>query len=76
MFWYIVKYVLVKAVSGHTLSDIKVIKQEVLKEQTQCSKLHNYPIETNAPKKYSGAYATKFSQCEIQRTGIKALQES
>ena len=44
MFWNIVKYIQLKTVSGHTFSDIKVIKQEVLKEQTQSLKTLDYPI--------------------------------
>ena len=44
MFWHIVKYIQLKTVNGHTFSDIKVIKQEVLKEETQISEPLPYPI--------------------------------
>ena len=34
MLWHIVKYIQLKTLSGHTLSDIKVTKQEILREET------------------------------------------
>ena len=50
MFWHIVKYIQLKTVSGHIVSHIKVIKQEVLKEETQSSKTLNYPIINRCSK--------------------------
>ena len=51
MFWYIVKYIQVNSVvTGHTFSAIIVIKQEVLKEETQSSELLKYPIRNKYSK--------------------------
>ena len=51
MFWYIVKYIQVKSiVTGHTFSVIIVIKQEVLKEETQSSELLKYRMRNKCSK--------------------------
>ena len=44
MLWYILTYIQLKTLSGHTFPDIKVIKQVTLKEKNQGSKTFNYPI--------------------------------
>ena len=50
MWWHIVKYIQLRTVSGHRFSDIKVTKEEVLKEQTQSSKTLNYHIRNKCSK--------------------------
>ena len=44
MLLHIAKYIQLKTLSGYKFSDIEVIKQEVLKEETQSWKPLNYPI--------------------------------
>ena len=44
MLWHIAKYIQLKTSSGYKFPDIEVIKQEVLKQETQSSKPINYPI--------------------------------
>ena len=51
MLWHIVKYIQLKTLRGHTFFDIKVIKPEVLKEETESSKTLSYRIISKCPKK-------------------------
>ena len=50
MLWDIAKYIQLKTLSGHKLSDIEVTNQEVLKEERQSSKTLDYPIINKSSK--------------------------
>ena len=42
--WHTAKYIQLKTLSGSKCSHIEIIKQEVLKEETESLKQLNYPI--------------------------------
>ena len=50
MFWYIAKCNQLKTLNGYQLSDLDVIKQEVLNEERQSSKTLNYQITNKSSK--------------------------
>ena len=50
MFWYIAKCNQLKTLNGYQLSDLDVLKQEVLNEERQSSKTLNYQITNKSSK--------------------------